>query len=47
MCILCVCSQAQEKLDGSEYYILLILTDGVITDMEATKRTVVQVSIPY
>lgn len=30
--------------DGSKYSILLIITDGVITDMEAAKEEIVKVS---
>lgn len=29
---------AQTYKDGSQYFILLIITDGIITDMEQTKR---------
>ncbi len=32
---------ATSGLDGSNYYVLLILTDGVITDMDATKDAIV------
>jgi len=34
----------KEIYDASNYYILLIITDGVITDLEATKKAVVQAS---
>lgn len=30
--------------DGTNYYVLLIITDGVITDMEQTKHAIVQAS---
>lgn len=32
---------AQTYKDGSQYFILLIITDGVITDMQQTKRVIV------
>ena len=32
---------ARNFLDGSQYFILLIVTDGVITDMEQTKTAIV------
>ncbi|XP_041453953.1 copine-8-like isoform X2 [Lytechinus variegatus] len=32
---------AAAKRDGSEYFILLIITDGIITDMEKTKQAIV------
>ena len=35
--------EAQDKTDGSEYHILLILTDGAISDMNETKKVIVQV----
>ena len=41
---LCYSSEAKEKTDGSEYHILLILTDGAISDMNDTKRIIVAVS---
>lgn len=31
-------------MDGSQYYVLLIITDGVISDMVQTKEAVVNVS---
>ena len=36
---------ASTKQDGSEYFILLIITDGIITDMEQTKCAIVEASI--
>ena len=35
--------QAAEVMDGSQYFVLLILTDGVISDMETTKEAIVAV----
>ena len=35
---------AHAKQDGSEYFILLIITDGCICDMDSTKEAIVQVS---
>lgn len=32
---------AAAKRDGSEYFILLIITDGIITDMPQTKEAIV------
>ena len=32
--------------DGSEYFILLIISDGVISDMAQTKESIVNVSLP-
>ena len=34
---------ASEYQDGSHYFVLLILTDGIITDMQETKSAIVQV----
>ena len=34
---------ASAQQDGSSYHVLLIITDGVITDMEQTKNAIVQV----
>ena len=31
--------------DGSQYYVLLIITDGVISDMTQTKEAIVSVSL--
>lgn len=35
-------SFAAAKTDGTEYFILLIITDGVITDMQNTKQAIVK-----
>ncbi|RXG67369.1 Copine-8 [Armadillidium vulgare] len=35
---------AQAFEDGSSYFILLIITDGIITDLNETKKTLVEVS---
>ncbi len=35
---------AAAKRDGSEYFILLLLTDGIITDMDATRSAIVAAS---
>lgn len=35
---------AAEVLDGSQYFVLLIITDGVISDMAQTKEAIVNVS---
>lgn len=32
--------------DGSQYHVLLIITDGVISDMLQTKEAIVAVSAP-
>ena len=34
---------AQAKRDGSEYFVLLIITDGIITDMPQTTEAIVRV----
>lgn len=36
---------AAEVTDGSQYFVLLMITDGVISDMAQTKEAVVNVSI--
>lgn len=36
---------AGEVSDGSQYYVLLIITDGVISDMLQTKEAIVAVSL--
>lgn len=36
---------AAEVTDGSQYFVLLMITDGVISDMAQTKESVVNVSI--
>lgn len=33
--------------DGSQYFILLIISDGVITDMAQTKESIVNVRLLY
>ena len=45
-CIFVVCEFrfAQGHPDGSHYFVLLILTDGVISDMQNTKASIVAVS---
>lgn len=35
---------AAQVSDGSQYYVLLIITDGVISDMLQTKEAIVSVS---
>lgn len=40
------CRYAASVKDGSQYFILLIITDGVISDMAQTKESIVNVSIP-
>ena len=40
-------SIARQNLDGDNYFILLILTDGVITDMPQTSEAIVQVGQVY
>jgi len=35
---------AREFVDGSQYFILLIITDGIITDMPQTKKAIVEAS---
>lgn len=37
-------SSAAAVLDGSQYFVLLIITDGVISDMAQTKEAIVNVS---
>merc|ERR1712096_295737 len=36
---------ARNFMDGSQYFILLIVTDGIITDMEQTKSAIVDAAI--
>jgi len=36
---------ARNFIDGSQYFILLIVTDGIITDMEQTKSAIVDAAI--
>ena len=38
---------ASAYTDGSHYFVLLIITDGVITDMQQTKAAIVAVSPPH
>lgn len=38
------CSTAAQVTDGSQYHVLLIITDGVISDMMQTKEAIVTVS---
>lgn len=37
---------ASSVKDGSQYFVLLIITDGVISDMAQTKESIVNVSAP-
>lgn len=39
----CVCRYAAAVQDGSQYFVLLIITDGVISDMAQTKEAIVNV----
>ena len=47
----CVCvfshRYAAAVQDGSQYFVLLIITDGVISDMAQTKEAIVNVSIRH
>ena len=36
-----VASIARQTRDGSQYFILLIITDGIITDMPQTKKVII------
>lgn len=38
-----VCRYAAAVQDGSQYFVLLIITDGVISDMAQTKEAIVNV----
>ena len=40
----CIGRFASEMRDGSSYFVLLIITDGEITDMQQTKNAIVEVS---
>lgn len=40
----CPHSTAAQVTDGSQYHVLLIITDGVISDMMQTKEAIVTVS---
>lgn len=42
MCLF-VCRYAASVKDGSQYFVLLIITDGVISDMAQTKESIVNV----
>ncbi|KAK2158065.1 hypothetical protein LSH36_178g06009 [Paralvinella palmiformis] len=44
-CINYVASIARDHITSNDYFILLILTDGVITDMEQTRYAIVQASL--
>lgn len=44
-CVSCVCRYAASVKDGSQYFVLLIITDGVISDMAQTKESIVNVSV--
>ena len=45
-CFLGLSPRAAAKIsDGSQYYVLLIITDGVISDMTQTKEAIVSVSL--
>lgn len=39
----CACRYAAAVQDGSQYFVLLIITDGVISDMAQTKEAIVNV----
>lgn len=45
--LLSVCRYAAAVQDGSQYFVLLIITDGVISDMAQTKEAIVNVSAAY
>lgn len=40
-----VCRYAASVKDGSQYFVLLIITDGVISDMAQTKESIVNVRV--
>lgn len=40
-----VCRYAASVKDGSQYFVLLIITDGVISDMAQTKESIVNVRL--
>lgn len=44
MLLIFVFSYAAAVQDGSQYFVLLIITDGVISDMAQTKEAIVNVS---
>lgn len=45
--VLCVfvCRYAASVKDGSQYFVLLIITDGVISDMAQAKESIVNVRV--
>lgn len=45
MCCVFVFRYAASVKDGSQYFVLLIITDGVISDMAQTKESIVNVRI--
>ena len=45
--ILHVANIARQYTDGSQYFILLIITDGIITDMPQTKKVKKTSNIEY
>lgn len=42
-----VCRYAASVKDGSQYFVLLIITDGVISDMAQTKESIVNVGYQH
>lgn len=40
-----MCRYAASVKDGSQYFVLLIITDGVISDMAQTKESIVNVRL--
>lgn len=42
--VIIFCRYAASIKDGSQYFVLLIITDGVISDMAQTKESIVNVS---
>lgn len=47
-CFVCfVCRYAASVKDGSQYFVLLIITDGVISDMAQTKESIVNVRVKF
>ena len=45
LCIVFIFRFAEAVRDGSCYFVLLIITDGVITDLPQTKQAIVHVSV--
>lgn len=45
--LLYVCRFATAIQDGSQYFVLLIITDGIITDMQQTQQAIVNVKIYF